>query len=80
MEGGQDKPQRKEEDQVSDEALGEAQNPFEELEGLTSEVQGEEEDKFIDMTGRRRRQRKRDEFIDIAGRNADRDEEERRAA
>lgn len=81
VEGGQGDLKKKEEEKIAtNQALGEQVNPFEEMERLTSEVQNEEDDKFIDITGRRRSRKEDSRITDISGINAEDQEEEMREA
>ena len=62
MEGGQGDLKKKEEEALrTRKELGEMENPFEEMEGLTSEVQEGKDEKFVDMTRIRRRQEEDEE-------------------
>lgn len=56
VEGGQDRKKREEWGRVSEQELGVERDPFEEMQALAEEVQDEESGKFIDITGRRKKE------------------------
>lgn len=72
--------QEDQEDRRLNEALGEEPDVFEKLERLTSESPDMEKDNFEGMSAKEKRRKRREEFVDIAGMNAEEDEEERRRA
>lgn len=63
VEGGEEEEGGKKEGGlgVSEYEMGAEKNPFEKLEELTTEVQGEEDSKFVDITGRRKTEKEDEE-------------------